>query len=179
MRVCRDVSESVSVYDSVWMCECVGMCEWGSNILGKFAHRLSPSLEAPWAQGSCCFHSPLCPQHQGCSPRTWQMIKYLKEWMNEWVSGSCKKKKTGVISLICDMDLGQCINDTEGMIHNEDVHITHTDVVNYWSWNIQSKKKKERKNKLSLRKIRVRHLNTRFSTSDRSNRKNRRVRGFV
>lgn len=43
---------------------------------------LSPSLEAPWGQGSCWFYSPLWSQHQGWSPRTWQMSKYLNEWIN-------------------------------------------------------------------------------------------------
>lgn len=32
--------------------------------------------------------------------------------------------------LTCDMPLGQCMNDTEGLIH-DDVHATPTDVVNF------------------------------------------------
>ena len=41
------------------------------------------------------------------------------------------RKQTGVMMLIRDMDLGQWTNDTEGTSHDEDVRITHTDIVNY------------------------------------------------
>lgn len=38
--------------------------------------------------------------------------------------------KTAVAFLLRDTHLGQCMHDTEGMIH-DDVHATPTDVVNY------------------------------------------------